>query len=414
MAQLTKKQILARHKAVATGLFFFMAAIFLLSLWLQKNYPAGYVNYLRAFSEAAMVGALADWFAVTALFRKPLGLPIPHTNLIESSKQRIGDNLGNFVVDNFLNAKNIRPYIERLKVSALAGKYLQKPSYRDAVVKEILFLMHGIVHKLDEATVSNFIAQKAGAYLSDLPLAKWSDAGLRYLVNSGEHQPVITLLANKIKDFIAENEKLVQEKVHKESYFFIPSFVDRKLASKISNGLVAYFDEIANDPQHRVRQEIEIQILSVADKFTTDAAWELKLHSLKNNLLTTDKINEFSAKAVKALKQTLLQELETEGSVLQNYISSGINDLSQTLATDEAFQIKIDSWIRYNAYRIILNNRKQAGILISSTVGNWQGRELSEKLEEEVGKDLQFIRINGTLVGGLVGLALYAIAQLFG
>ena len=204
------------------------------------------------------------------------------------------------------------------------------------------------------------------------------------------------------------------EKVQQESYFFIPGFVDRKLADKITTGLVRYFDDIETDTQHRVRQEIVAQMQAFVGSLNSEDKWKEKFNSIKDKLLTEEKVATYAASAWQGVKTTLLSELQEETSTVRRYLVQSVKDISNSLVGDEALQQKIDGWLRHNAYRYILRNSKEAGTLISNTVGNWQGRELSQKLELEVGKDLQFIRINGTLVGGLVGLILYTITQLIG
>lgn len=405
---------LKRHKSIATGLFILMAVIFLLCIYLQKNIAGSWLGYVKAFAEAAMVGALADWFAVTALFHHPMGLPIPHTNLIENSKKRIGDNLGNFVVDNFLTAKNIRPYINKIKLASFVGGWLQKEHNKNLIIKEGCFLLADIVNKLEDDKMATFLAEKGAEMMKSIPLARLSANALQYLYDNNEQEKLITLLAEKIKGFIAENEELVKEKVHEESYFFIPGFVDRKLAEKITKGLVRYFDDIEQDKQHRVREEINAQIKIFIHDLNNGEQWQQKLQGIVEEFISTNKLKEYAVAAWQNIKRSLLQELQTDDSSLKKYLSKSLQNLSESLSADEALQQKIDGWLRHTAYRFILKNSKEAGTLISNTIGNWQGRELSQKLELEVGKDLQFIRINGTLVGGLVGLLLYIITKLFG
>lgn len=414
MQEHEKKIQLRKHKTFATGLFLLMALVFLGCIYLQKNMPALWIGYLKAFAEAAMVGALADWFAVTALFHHPLGIPIPHTNLIENSKKRIGDNLGNFVVDNFLTAKNIRPYIARIQLASYGAEWLQKDNNQNLLVKEGSFLLADIISKLDDKKMASFLATKGAELLKELPLANLSANALQYLYDNKQQEKLVTLLAEKIKGFIGENVELVKEKVHQESYFFIPGFVDRKLAVKITSGLVKYFEDIEQEPDHRVRQEINSQILSFIEKLKNDFAWQDKLAGIADKFITREKLEEYTSAAWNNIKKSFLQDLHQEDSAVKKYFKTSLQNLAQNLSSDKELQQKIDGWLRHTAYRFILKNSKEAGILISNTVGNWQGRELSQKLELEVGKDLQFIRINGTLVGGLVGLILYIITKLIG
>ncbi|UPQ74817.1 DUF445 domain-containing protein [Chryseobacterium nepalense] len=408
-----KRKQLRKYKAFATGLFLLMAAIFIATTLLQKNVDSDWVGYVRAFSEAAMVGALADWFAVTALFRHPLGLPIPHTNLIENSKERLGDNLGSFVVSNFLSPQNIRPYMMKLKISGFVGEWLSKEKNQEILIKNLSDIVLDILNKLDDTAVSQFISKKVQEMTDDIKLNKIVGNGIGYIIEKNDHQRMVTNLSAQIKNYILENDELIKERVKKGSYTFIPSFVDNKIADKIATGLSDFFREIEEDPRHEIRNLITQKIHDFSVDLKEDPKWEEEFKIIKNDLLKGDKLNEYSNDIWVSIKNTLKNELQEEDSSLKKYISKNLDEFSENLKTDANLQNKIDDWIRVTAYKYILRNTHQFGNLISSTVGNWQGKELSEKLELEVGKDLQFIRVNGTLVGGLVGLVIYTIAHFF-
>jgi uncharacterized membrane-anchored protein YjiN (DUF445 family) len=406
-----KKQQLRRYKTLATGLFILMAVTFLLMTVLQKTNSSHWIGYIRAFSEAAMVGALADWFAVTALFNYPLGLKIPHTNLIENSKERIGDNLGNFVVDNFLSPENIRPYIQKLKISVYIGDWLSKEKNQTVLISELSSVIRDIINKLDDDAVVSFISAKAQEMADSIKLNAVIGNGIEYLLNKNDHQKIITSLSAQIKQYILHNQKMISERVGKESFFFIPKSVDNKIAEKITQGLSDYFLEVEEHPDHPLRNEITDRILEFSDELKTEPKWETEFESIKSDFLREDKLKQYSSDIWQSLKASLLKELSDEESRLKSYARKNINEFVDNLRNDEKFQNRIDHWVRFTAYKYILKNTKNFGELISTTVGNWEGKELSRKLELEVGKDLQFIRINGTIVGGLVGLLIYTVAN---
>ena len=408
-----KKIQLRKYKMFATGLFVLMAVIFVIMTVLEKRNPAHWIGFIRAFSEAAMVGALADWFAVTALFHHPLGLKIPHTNLIENSKERIGDNLGNFVVSNFLSPQNIRPYIQKLKISHFVGEWLSKPRNQENLVKELSNIVLDILHKLDDTAVENFIGKKAREMTDDLKINQIVGNGIEYVLDKQDHQKMITNLSKQIKDYVIANQDIVKARVKKESYFLIPKFVDDSIAEKITNGLSTFFEEVETDPDHSLRAEITQKLYHFSNEIMTEEKWETEFRSIKNDFLNEEKLRQYSKDIWSSIKKSLSNELEEENSALKIYIKRNLTELAENLQTDEKFQNKIDHWVRVTAYKYVLKNTHQAGNLISSTVGNWKGKELSEKLELEVGKDLQFIRVNGTLVGGLVGLIIYTVTEFF-
>lgn len=408
-----KKKQLRKYKAFATGLFLLMAVLFIITTILQKDNSSHWIGYVRAFSEAAMVGALADWFAVTALFRHPLGLPIPHTNLIENSKQQLGDNLGGFVVSNFLSPQNIRPYIQKLKISNFVGEWLGKEKNQEVLLKNLSDLVLDILNKLDAAAVSLFISKKVSEMTDDIKLNAIVGNGIHYILEKNDHQRIITSLSSQIKNYITENDEMIKDRVKKGSYTFIPSFVEHKIADKIAGGLADFFGEIEEDPDHELRHLITGKIYEFSTDLKEDPKWDQEFKNIKNDLLKADRLNEYSNDIWVSIKKTLTEELQQEDSSLKKYLSKNLDEFSENLKTNEGLQHKIDNWVRVTAYKYILKNTHQFGNLISSTVGNWQGKELSEKLELEVGKDLQFIRVNGTLVGGLVGLIIYTVSHFF-
>lgn len=408
-----KRLQLKKYKLFATGLFVLMAVTFIIMTVLEKRNPAHWIGYIRAFSEAAMVGALADWFAVTALFHHPLGIKIPHTNLIENSKERIGDNLGNFVVSNFLSPQNIRPYILKIKVSQVAGEWLEKERNQQLLIKETSNIALDILQKLDDEQVVAFISVKAKEMTKDFKVNKIVGNGLEYIIDQNIHQKFITNLSKQIKDYIVNNQEIVRDRVKKESFSLIPKFVDDAIADKITAGLSRYFEEVEGDDNHAIRNEITGKLVRFSREVQDDPKWEDEFQSIKANFLKEDQLNKYAHDIWVSIKKSVVMELSSENSTLKKYIAKNTVLLAENLKSDEKLQYKIDHWVRVTAYKYILKNTHQFGNLISSTVGKWQGRELSEKLELEVGKDLQFIRVNGTLVGGLVGLLIYTITNFF-
>jgi uncharacterized membrane-anchored protein YjiN (DUF445 family) len=261
--------------------------------------------------------------------------------------------------------------------------------------------------------VSQFISKKVTEMTDDIKLNKVVGNGISYILEKNDHQRIVTNLSRQIKEYITENDEMIKDRVQKGSYSFIPSFVDNKIADKIASGLSDFFREIEEDPGHEIRNLITQKIQDFSTDLKEDPKWDDEFKTIKNGLLKNDKLDEYSSDIWVSIKKTLMKELQDEQSSLKNYLTKNLNEFSENLKTDENLQNKIDHWVRVTAYKYILKNTHQFGNLISSTVGNWQGKELSEKMELEVGKDLQFIRVNGTLVGGLVGLIIYTIANFF-
>lgn len=407
-----KQKQLRKHKQIATGLFFVMAVVYGLMVYFQHLNPQSWMGYFEAFAEAAMVGALADWFAVTALFRHPLGIPIPHTNLIERKKNDLGNNLGKFVKENFLNPGNIRPYIEKLDVVKFVSTWLNKPSSKEILEVEIINLIQKIINDLEDDEVENFLANKSTEILKSIDYQKITSSGIHYMIEKEEHIKLLETILPQIKEYVNESQQLIRERIS-ENRPFISFLVGKKISRELTDGLVAFIEEVELDKNHFVRIKLTQNLEKFAEDLLVSEQWNKKFEQLKNELVSPENLRIYTDDAWSSIKKMLWKNVEEPDSPLKGYLHKNIEKLSQNLAQDEELGLRINKWIRHFLYRMILKNSNEVKQLISSTVSGWEGKELSDKLEVEVGKDLQFIRINGTLVGGLVGLIIYIVTQLF-
>ena len=404
-----KKAQLKRFKWFATSLFLGMAAIYVICEVFFKQ--QGWAGYVKAFSEAAMVGALADWFAVVALFKHPFGIPIPHTNLIESSKGKIGNNLGSFVTDNFLTAATIKPRLEKLQVAARLAELLLEDKNRQRVTTEVIRILKEGLLKLNDEEMTRIISREATGLVEKIPVHKIVGDGLQKILADDVHQDWVTTLATHLGDFLEKNREMVKQKVKDESHFLIPGFVDTLIAEKITNGGIRYMVEIAADVNHPVRKNLSIKLQEIATDIQQGGEWAEKLTRLKNELLSPQHLQDYSKMVWLYVKKQIETDLEKENSAISGYIENALKEAADSLLNDPVRQQRIDHFIQVQAFRLIMKYKHSAGELISQTVSNWPSKQLSEKLELEVGKDLQFIRINGTLVGGTVGLLIYILTN---
>lgn len=408
-----KQQILKRHKLLATGLFVLMALIFAAMLLLEKYQPAKWIGYVKAFSEAAMVGALADWFAVTALFKYPLGLKIPHTNLIENRKNDIGENLGTFVVDNFLTPQTLRPYVKEIAVTKTAGNWLLKN--KQMILNEV---KNGVVNYLetnDLKHIKQYIAEQSTQLVHKIPVENLMSNALNYLIENREQDKALDYILQRLNEVIKQPKllQMVQEKVDKKFFSLLPNFASELIASYFLSEIQKIIDEVRQNPQHKIRREIDRELSQFVIDLHSKPQWKDKIHQLKQQLITVEILSNYTNQIVFYLKNQLINDLNSDQSNVLAYIDSIIENFAVKLSTDKDQQEKIDGFVRKKLYHLALKNNKKVGQLISNTVESWEGKSLSEKLELEVGKDLQFIRINGTLVGGMVGLMIYTLVQLF-
>lgn len=402
-----KQKALKKYKMIATGLLALMAIVFFATFLMPDTTATGYI---RAFSEAAMVGALADWFAVTALFKHPLGLPIPHTNLIESNKKNIGENLGNFISDNFLTPENIRPRIEKLQLAGKLGNWLQKPTNRNLIIEEITRIAEEALEQIKDEEMEQVIGKQLQNLITQFNAGSIAGDTLKGILEKGIHQDWITLLTKNAAAYIASNAQLVKEKVKEESHILIPGFVDNIIASKISKGLQGYLAEISQKPDHPQRAQITQRLYQLANDMKVSEEWKERFTFLKTEFLPSEKLQLYSNQLWQYLKKYLQENLSKNNGPIQLYLDKTIANIAGNYLYHSDRSQKLDLFFQVQAFKIIMRHREDVARLISTTVSNWESKSLSQKLALEVGKDLQFIRLNGTLVGGLVGLIIHAIS----
>ena len=405
-----KRSQLNRFKWFATMLLVFMAIIYVICEVIFAQYT--WSAYVKAFAEAGMVGALADWFAVVALFRHPLGIPIPHTNLIENSRKKIGDNLGSFVISNFLTTAALKPRLEKLRIASRLGKWLLIDKNTKKVTQELLRILKEGLTKLNHDDITGIIYKQATALVDKIPVNKLVADGLEKVINENLHQDWLTTIAIHLQNFLDENRDLVREKVKQESYFLIPGFVDNMVAEKITNAGIRYMQDIITDKDHRARAQITAKLRFIAGDIKEGGEWSSKLDAVKTQLLSPQNLQEYSGILWQYIKKQIDHDLEQPQSSIGKYVDKVLHDVGDSLANDIARQERIDKFVQVQAIKLIIKYKETAAEMISQTVANWPSRELSQKLELEVGKDLQYIRVNGTLVGGMVGLVIYTLTQL--
>lgn len=409
-----KTKELKFYKLFATGLFFLMAGIYFFSFFLLKKNiveDSFWIGGIKAFSEAAMVGALADWFAVTALFHRPLGLKIPHTNLIETKKDSIGENLGDFVVENFITPSTLRPYIEKIDFWFFVKTWLSKPKNLPNAVEAISFKINEIISGINNDEIKKIIAEKGKIMIKKLPLNLWISQGINYGLNKKEHYKILDFVLKEFRIYLNENQDFIRKKVGENSSFLIPKFVDDILAEKIIKGFEQYISEVENDENHPIRLKINTYLYEFSEKLKQENQYKVRIEEMRSAFLDSGKLEDYSRDIWLSIKVFLKEDFSKniEDSVLKKFLYRSFLNWFEGLEKDEAYRSKIQKWLHKELYQMVLKNRKKVGVMISKTVGNWQGKELSQKLELEVGKDLQYIRINGTLVGGLVGFIIYII-----
>lgn len=407
-----KKSQLKKHKMLATGLFILMAVVYVLMMYLLKNNPQKWMEYVRAFSEAGMVGALADWFAVTALFKYPLGIKIPHTNLITNNKDSLGRNLGNFVSTNFLTADTIRPYIDKLSISEYLNDWLSKDKNQQLIHTECSKIIQRIISNLDDESIAEFLATKGFELTSEIRLEKLAATSLLYLLEQKEHDRLLNIILPQAQHYVENNRELIYKKVV-EKQPILGLIGGKSVTNQLISGITTFLEEIEKNPNHNIRKSVTLKLYQVVEDLNEKDDWHEKFDQIKEEFITKEKLYEYTKDIWLRLKEDMLEKLSDQNATFNQYIKQNIQQMIVSFQEDETMQENIDKYARQYVYKMVLKNSNEVGKIITNTVQKWDGTELSEKMELEVGKDLQYIRINGTLVGGLVGLVIYTLTHLF-
>ncbi|WP_281323686.1 DUF445 family protein [Flavobacterium sp. IMCC34518] len=398
-----KEQDLAKMKRNAGILLGFAVVLF----FVANVYK---INWLKAFSEAAMVGGIADWFAVVALFRHPLGIPIPHTALIPSNKDKIGENLGNFVSDEFLTREKLELKIDQFNVAVKASDWLIDKKNANTVANLIAEnVIPGLLKTIDDEEVQRFIQTQFSGKLSKVNFAEWIALGLESLAKSDKQEELVT---NVLKTLIVElqnNKHVIEEKVKSSTPFLSFGLADKKITEGIFNGLYNFLDQ-ASHQDSIIRKKVNNYVVNFIIELKESPEMQQKVNDLVLGFANKKEVQDYISGIWLEIKMAITNDLkQNEESTIKNSIANMIQSFGKGIQADQLMMDKINNFIKNDVLSVLINNKKMIGELISSTVKSWDTDEVSKKLELEIGGDLQYIRINGTLVGGLVGLLIYAV-----
>ncbi len=409
-----RRVALRKMKLVATGLLLLAAVVFLgCVIWQRYDAPA-WVGYVKATAEASMVGAIADWFAVTALFRHPMGIPIPHTAIIPRKKDQIGESLGEFVQSNFLTGPVLAEKLHQLEVSKKAGEFLSDPANARKLsgnVGRAITTGLEIMGDDDVQQVFDNIIMKRVRDADAAPiLAKLIDIA----VAGGNHQNMMTAGLKGVAKFLDENRQVLRVKLAQESPDWVPSWVDERIFNKIYSGVQSFIAEVAADENHEMRKQFDSRVREYAEQLRTDPEAAAKVAAIKDDILGHPAVREWSQSAWASLKRSLITMANDPDSDLRQQLEATIVKLGTTLANDPSLQAKVDGWVERGVLYVVDEYKEHIADLISGTVARWDTAETSKRIELQVGRDLQFIRINGTVIGALAGLVIYTVSQIIG
>ncbi len=403
-----------RMRITATLLLVAMAALFALSHAMEPRHWGW--GYLLAFSEAAMVGGLADWFAVTALFRHPLGIPIPHTAIIPRSKGRIADNMASFLQANFLTPAVVGRRMREMNVAQAAGAYLldRKAGERSRITTGVAELFVELLGVLDPQRLGNQVKAGLARQAERIEVAPLLGRMLESFMAENRHRPLIDSFVRWAGLTLEDNEELVREMIRARANAVLRwTGLDQRLSTSVLDGLYRMLAEILVDPEHPMRARAESALADLAGRLQHDPELRAKVESAKAELLANPALGEWWMGVWERLRLSLIEAARNPEAALGARIGESLEELGVALRDDPALQLQVNRLARRVTVGLVARYGDQIVRLVSETVKRWDASTITMRMERAVGRDLQFIRINGTMVGGLVGLALHALTQLF-
>jgi len=358
-----------------------------------------------------VVGGLADWFAVTALFRHPLGLPIPHTAIIPSRKDRVGEVLGAFVERNFLSRQVIERRLLEAKLGERLAKFLSEPANSMAVARHAARGLVAAAESMRDDDVQAMIDSAILDRIKAARVAPFIGRGLSLITAGNRHQELLDEGIRLAARAVTENEDLIRERIEAETPWWIPGAVDEKILRKIVDGIERTLKEVGDDVNHPLRKRFDAALEKFIQDLHTSPEVMERAEQLKEEILSDDAVRNFSSSIWKDIKAGLVRRAERADETDVDMISSGLARLGSAILDDPQLLERVDGWLRNGVLGLVERYQSEVSQLIATTVRGWDPTATSQRIELAIGRDLQFIRINGTIVGGLVGLLLYAIAR---
>lgn len=403
---------LRRTRLFATALLAVMGIIFIGTTWLAS--PSPYIGAIRAFAEAALVGGLADWFAVTALFRRPLGLPIPHTAIVPARKNEIGRALARFIRDHFLVREAVERRLKRANLAARLAAWLEESGNATRVSRDVgLALAWALRDDGDGGELRGALGATLRSAFEDVPVNRAVATLLEVLTTGERANLIIDQLVAFGRTELEKNRVMIRVRIHEQSPWWLPKFVDQEIFDKLVGGLEELLEAMAADPAHPARDEIKTRLISMQHALAADPALAAKSRALKDELVAHPAVRSYALELWQRLRGELSAALADETSPLAQGLTREIGALGTRLRADSKLAAELDEWLKDLLLHVVDNYRDPLSEIVSETIESWDAAATSRRIELNIGTDLQYIRVNGTLVGGLVGLALYFGALAF-
>ncbi|OKH63623.1 membrane protein [Mycobacterium sp. SWH-M1] len=407
-----RRRALRRMKAVALSFLIGASVVFLVCTWAQSHGAAPWVGYVRAAAEAGMVGALADWFAVTALFKHPLGLPIPHTAIIKRKKDQLGEGLSTFVRENFLSPENVETKLRDADVASRTGKWLAEPVNAERVAAEASTALRVLVEMLRDEDVQQVLDRMIVKRIAEPQWGPPIGRVLSSLLEEGRQEALLQLLADRAFQWSLGAGEVIERVIERDSPTWSPRWVDHVVGDRIHRELMDFTDKVRRNPDHELRRSATKFLFEFADDLQKDEATIQKAENVKEQIMARDEVARAAETAWTTAKRIILESVEDPSSTLRARIADTVVRIGESLRDNTDLRVKADNWIVRGAQHLVSQYGAEITTIITDTIERWDADEASRRIELHVGRDLQFIRINGTVVGSLAGLVIYTIAQL--
>jgi uncharacterized membrane-anchored protein YjiN (DUF445 family) len=394
-------------RTVAISLLLFAATVY----WLTIEQD-GFLGFVNAGAEASMIGAIADWFAVTALFKHPLGIPIPHTALVPKRKEMLGRSLQEFVGANFLQEDVIRERIDHVGISERVGHWLVEPENSKRVVDEVATVLHLGVSRVRDADMAALVEDVLLPRFKAEPISPIAGSLLQEIVSDGAHHGLVDLALEEAHRWLVTNEETFNEIVGERAPWWAPPAINERVIHRLHVEVVAWVDDIRRDPYHHARTALDSFLAQLAHDLLHDEATQKRAERLKERVLDHPQVMVTATSLWNAFRTALLSALADDDSALRHRGVLELTRFGTRLVTEEKLRDKLDGHAADLAVFAVGRYGDELTAVITHTVDRWDGKEAARRIELYVGRDLQFIRINGTIVGGLVGVVIHAITLL--
>ena len=406
-ADAERRRGLRRMRTLAVGLLLFAAVVYLLTLDRE-----GFWGFVNAGAEASMVGAIADWFAVTALFKHPLGLPIPHTALVPKRKDQLGQGLQEFFGENFLQESIIRERVVAAEISRRVGEWAAQPGNARRVVDEVTDVAAIALSTITDEQVTELVESALVPRFREEPIAPVLGSLLVEVVRDDLHHGVVDLALEELHRWLVEHPDTVREVLSERAPWWAPPRLNDAITTRIHAETVRWIDDIRSDPQHQARDAFDSMLAQLGQDLLLDDDTRARAEALKNRLLDHPQFTATGISLWTALRKALLGALRDRDGELRRRLQAELVAFAERLTVDAELRRRLDGVAADAAVFVVERYGAELTAVITTTIERWDGREAADRIELHVGRDLQFIRINGTIVGGLVGVLIHTVAVL--